>query len=217
VIRAGELERRRLGETFERLCRIESPSGRESAISREIERELVAVGFAPQRDAMGNLLSRLPGASEEAGSLLFCAHMDTVPLAASVDPVLVDGGWENRNEGVLGADNKASVAVLLELARRHAAAPGEGALELLFTVEEERALGGAKQFDVAALRSRVGFLFDHASPIGEIICASPTYYRLEATLRGVAAHAGIRPQDGRSAIVAAAKAVATRRPQQTSA
>jgi tripeptide aminopeptidase len=51
-------------------------------------------------------------------------------------------------------------------------------------------------------------VFDHASPIGEIVVASPTYYRLEATFRGTAAHAGIRPEAGRSAIVAAARAIA---------
>ncbi|MGI8558103.1 MAG: M20/M25/M40 family metallo-hydrolase [Solirubrobacteraceae bacterium] len=214
--RAGELERRRLGETFERLCRIESPSGFEAPLAGEIEGQLGALGVASRRDETGNVFALLPAASDAAredshGSLLLCAHMDTVPLAAPVEPVLVDGGWENQNEGILGADNKAAVAVLLELARRYARAPAPVALELLFTVEEERALGGAKQFDVSALRSRVGFVFDHASPIGEIVCASPTYYRLEATLRGASAHAGVRPEDGRSAIVAAARAVAAMR------
>ena len=51
-------------------------------------------------------------------------------------------------------------------------------------------------------------MFDHATPIGEVIVASPTYYRLSAEFRGRAAHAGIRPEDGRSAILAAAHAIA---------
>ena len=37
------------------------------------------------------------------------------------------------------------------------------------------------------------------------------YFRIEATFHGEAAHAGIRPQDGRSAIVAAARAIAAMR------
>jgi tripeptide aminopeptidase len=78
-------------------------------------------------------------------------------------------------------------------------------------VEEETALAGAKQFDVSQLRSRFGYVFDHATPIGEIVVASPTYYRLEAEFRGRAAHAGIRPEDGRNAIVAASRAIAAMR------
>ena len=79
------------------------------------------------------------------------------------------------------------------------------------TVEEEAALAGAKAFDVSQLRGRFGYVFDHATPIGEIVMASPTYYRLEAEFRGRAAHAGIRPEDGRRAIVAAARAIAAMR------
>jgi tripeptide aminopeptidase len=141
--------------------------------------------------------------------MLLCAHLDTVPLVAVVEPVLRDDGWENANDGILGADNKAAIAVMLELARAHAAAPGAAGLELLFTVGEETSLAGARAFDVSRLRSRFGYVFDHASPIGEVVTASPTHYGLQARLRGVAAHAGIRPEDGRSAIVAAAHAIAT--------
>ena len=50
--------------------------------------------------------------------VLLCAHLDTVPLTAPVEPVLVDGGFENANEGILGADNKAAVAIMIEVARR---------------------------------------------------------------------------------------------------
>ena len=90
--------------------------------------------------------------------------------------------------------------MLLALAHRVAVEGSPLGLELLFTVSEESALAGAKAFDVSQLRSELGYVFDHASPIGEIVVASPTYYRLEAQFRGQAAHAGIRPEDGRSAI-----------------
>ena len=161
------------------------------------------------------------GGEGERDSILLCAHMDTVPLLAPVEPVLCDGFWENANEGILGADNKAAVAVLLTLARRlHrdcvGAHPPEAAggpidIELLFTVGEERMLAGARAFDVACLRSRFGYVFDHASPIGEVVLSAPTHHRLQATFRGAAAHAGVRPEEGRSAILAAARAVADMR------
>jgi tripeptide aminopeptidase len=101
--------------------------------------------------------------------------------------------------------------MLLAIARRAAAAPPPIGLELLFTVSEEVGLVGAQAFDLAKLRSRFGFVFDHATPIGEVVLAAPTYYRIEADFQGAAAHAGIRPEHGRSAIAAAAGAVAAMR------
>jgi tripeptide aminopeptidase len=217
VRRAGEAQRARLHETFETLCRIESPSGRERQCAEWVKSQLRAMGLGVEEDRgyassdAPNLLARVPGETER--SLLLCAHLDTVPLAAPIEPVLVDGGWENAGEGILGADNKAAVAVLLELARMLLAGhrrPPVG-LELLFTVSEEDGLNGAKAFDASRLRSSFGYVLDHASPIGEIVIAAPTYQRIVADIRGRSAHAGIRPQDGRSAIVAAARAIAAMR------
>jgi tripeptide aminopeptidase len=159
----------------------------------------------------GNLLARIPGRGPD--SILLCAHLDTVPPRAPIEPVLVDGGWENANDGILGADNKAAVAVMLALALRLTGAPEPPlvGVELVFTVCEETSLLGAKEFDLGRLSSRFGYVFDHASPIGEIVIASPTYHRIVADFHGRAAHAGIRPQDGRNAIVAAARAIAAMR------
>jgi tripeptide aminopeptidase len=156
----------------------------------------------------GNLLARMPGSGSE--SILLCAHLDTVPLLAPVDPVVVDGGWENANDAILGADNKAAVAVMLELVRslRGRPTPPPVGIELVLTVCEETALAGAKEFDVSRLRSRFGYVFDHASPIGEIVIASPSHYRITADFHGRAAHAGLHPENGRSAIQAASRGVA---------
>jgi tripeptide aminopeptidase len=153
----------------------------------------------------GNLLARLPGRGER--TILLCAHLDTVEVTGPLEPVVVDGGWENEHDAILGADNKAALAVMLEVARRVTVEGSPVGIELLFTVSEENALAGAKQVDRAALRSEFGYVFDHASPIGEVIVASPTYYRIAADFHGKAAHAGIRPEEGHSAIVAAAHAV----------
>ncbi len=216
MTRASETERRRLHETFATLCRIESPTGSERACADWITSELRSIGLEVSEDGAGsqtgsdagNLYALIPG--DGPNTLMMCAHMDTVPLSAPVDPVLRDGGWENANAGILGADNKSAVAALIELARRlaRAVAPPPVGLELVFTVCEETGLHGAKAFDVGILRSKRGYVFDHASPYGEIVVASPTYERISAAIRGRAAHAGIRPELGVSAIAAAAKAIA---------
>jgi tripeptide aminopeptidase len=211
-------ERARLNDLFAELCRIESPFGHERACADRVAAELRDAGLEVAEDdagpvagsECGNLLARI-GESGEARTVLLCAHLDTVVPQAPIEPVLVEGAWENARDGILGADNKAAVAVMLVLARRLMERPQPLNIELLFTVCEENALRGAKAFDVSRLRSEFGYVFDHATPIGEVIVASPTYYRLEADFHGAAAHAGIRPEEGRSAIAAAAAAVAAMR------
>lgn len=214
--RASDAERERLNETFATLCRIESPSGRERGCTDWVAAELRGMGLEVSEDDAGpqagsdagNLLTRIPGRADH--TVLICTHLDTVPPTAPIDPVLVDDGWENAGDGILGADNKAAVAVALELARRLVTgteAPPVG-VELLFTVCEEVALRGAKAFDTSRLESRFGYVFDHPTPIGEIVVATPTYYRVLAEIHGRAAHAGVRPEAGRSAIAAAARGIA---------
>ncbi|HWK17509.1 MAG TPA: M20/M25/M40 family metallo-hydrolase [Solirubrobacteraceae bacterium] len=217
--RATETERTRLHETFAALCRIESPSRRERACADRVAEALGDMGLEVAEDDAGpkvgsdsgNLVARIPGRGPD--SILLCAHLDTVPPRAPIEPVIVDGGWENANDGILGADNKAAVAVMLELARRLTGSPEPAVVgvELVFTVCEETSLLGAKEFDLGRLSSRFGYVFDHASPIGEIVIASPTYHRIVADFHGRAAHAGIRPEDGRNAIVAAARGIAAMR------
>ena len=215
---ASDLERRRLNELFARLCAIPSPSRHERAIADAVAAELRALNIEVTEDAAaastggnaGNLIARIPGRSDSW--LMLCAHLDTVPHGSvPIEPQLDDGQWVNANEAILGADNKASIAVLLALAHRVAIEGTPIGLELVFTVCEEDGLLGARALDLASLQARLGYVFDHATPIGEIIVASPTHYRIEASFRGAAAHAGIRPQDGRSAILAAAKAISTMR------
>ncbi|HEV2061945.1 MAG TPA: M20/M25/M40 family metallo-hydrolase, partial [Solirubrobacteraceae bacterium] len=211
-MRATAGERERLNALFAELCAIPSPFGSERAVADRVTQELHSLGLHVEEDGAGaavgsdagNLLSRIG----DGDSVLLCAHLDTVGHGdVPIEPVVVDDGWENAQPAILGADNKAAVAVMLVAARR--AVEERRSVELLFTVCEEVGLAGATAFDATELRSRFGYVYDHASPIGEIVVASPTYYRLAAEFHGKAAHAGIRPEDGRSAIVAAARAIAS--------
>ncbi len=218
MTRADPSARARLHDTFAALCRIESPSYHERPCADWLRRELQEMGVAVHEDDTapttgsdaGNLIARIPGAEGDSGPhILFCAHMDTVPLAAPVEPVLRDGVWENARDGILGADNKSAVAIFTELARHYATGPPPPVgIELVFTVCEEVSLLGSAAFDTGQLRSRMGFVFDQATPIGGVIVASPSHYRIIARLHGTAAHAGVRPEQGRSAIQAAARAIA---------
>jgi tripeptide aminopeptidase len=215
---ASSAERERLLDDFVRLCEIESPSQKERKVADAVRAELEGLGLQVEEDDTGaetgsdsgNLLARIAG-PPDSRTILLCAHLDTVPLAGPIEVHQENGLLTNRHEAILGADNKAAVATILAAARRLVAKKPPVGVELLFTTCEEHALAGAKAFDIAKLNAEFGYVFDHASPIGELITASPTYYRLEATFKGKAAHAGIRPEDGHNAIVAAARAIANMR------
>jgi tripeptide aminopeptidase len=198
---------------FVRLCEIRSPTGEEREVADTVAAELRALGLevseddaaGPAEAGAGNLLARLPGKGDDW--VMFCAHLDTVPHKGQVEVVLGDGVFRSRGETILGADNKAAVAVFMELAARHANDPPPVGIELVLTVAEEQGLRGAKAFDASGLRSTCGFVLDHAGPVGEVIVATPTQQKILADFHGVEAHAGIRPEDGSSAIAAAAAAV----------
>ncbi len=156
---------------------------------------------------IGNLYTRIePTAAGEP--LLLCAHLDTVPPTGAIEPVVEDGVVRNAAGTILGADDKAAVAVMLEAIRTILAErrPHAG-IELLFTPKEEVGLFGAYAFDHTRLRARTGYVYDQAAPIGVVILGAPYSQSLEVTFHGRAAHSGMQPEDGRSAIAAAARAI----------
>jgi tripeptide aminopeptidase len=206
-----------LHERFVRLCEIASPTGQERAVADAVLAELRELGVeasedgaaGPARAGAGNLVARLPGRRE--GWVMLTAHLDTVPHEGPIEVVLENGIYRSAGETILGADNKAALAVLIELAARHASEPPPVGIELVLTVAEEDGLRGAKALDLGTLRSRAGFVIDHASPIGEVVTSAPTYQRLVAEFEGTEAHAGIRPEDGHNAIAAAAASIGAMR------
>ena len=205
----------RMFERFVSLCETPSITGEERAVADAVAAELSGLGLevaeddsaGPARAGAGNLLCRIPGSGE--GWVMFCAHLDTVPHQGPIEVVREAGVFRSAGETILGADNKAAVTVLCEMAARWSEGePPPVGVELLFTVAEEQGLRGAHAFDVSQLRSSFGFVMDHATPIGEVIVAAPTYKKLVADFTGVEAHAGLVPEAGRNAIEAASAAVA---------
>jgi tripeptide aminopeptidase len=205
--------------TFLELAALPSPPGEERAVADRVLDYLGALGLAADEDdagskvgsTMGNVYCRMEPKGDAGGEpLFFCAHLDTVPPEAPIEPVVGEDEVVRNGAGtILGADNKSAVAAMLEATARLAAdgRPHPG-VELLFTPKEEVGLLGAAAFDASRLAARLGYVYDHAGPIGEIILGAPHQQKLDVRFHGRAAHAGMFPEDGRSAIAAAARAIA---------
>jgi tripeptide aminopeptidase len=202
---------------FCELAAIPSPPGAERQVANRVRAYLAEAGLEVEEDdagprieaSAGNLLCRLPGRIEGGAAVFFCAHLDTVPPQGPIEPVVEDGVVRNAGGTILGADNKAAVAAMLVAARRIVEERRSHAgVELVLTPKEEVGLLGAKEFDHTALEARVGFVYDQAAPIGQIVLGAPYQRSLVVRFHGRAAHSGMYPEDGRSAIAAAARAIA---------
>lgn len=203
-------------DLFLELCAIPSPSGQERAVADRVRNCLEGFGLTVEEDDAGrklggdtgNLYSRLP-ATASGLPIFLCAHTDTVPPEAPIEPVVEEGVVRNAAPTILGSDNKAAVVVMLEAARRILAEgrPHAG-IELVFTPQEEVSLRGADAFDHTRFVARTGFVYDQGAPIGEIVLGSPHGRLLDFRFHGRAAHAGMAPEEGRSAIAAASRAIA---------
>ena len=205
-------------DTFVRLAGIASPTGAEREVADAVAQQLGGLGLGVREDGSapvtgcgcGNLVARIAGRGE-AAPVALCAHLDTVPVSAAPRVVVDDGFVRSDGATVLGADDKAAVAVLLVLARALVAEPPAGDVELVFTAGEEAGLLGAGALDLSGLTARRVFVLDSDGAPGTLIVASPTQKRVTAEFQGIAAHSGIAPERGRSAIVAAARAIGAMR------
>ena len=202
---------------FLELAAIPSPSGDERAVTDRVTAELRGLGLEVDEDEAGsridsnagNLLCRLPGKVEGGRPVFFCAHLDTVPPQGPIEPVVEDGVVRNAAGTILGADNKSAVASMIEAARRIVAdGRPHGGVELVFTQKEEVGLLGAGAFDHTRLEAELGFVYDQAAPIGQVVNGAPYARTMQVRFHGRPAHSGIAPEEGRSAIAAAARAVA---------
>lgn len=214
-----EADTPRVLQTFLDAVRVDSPSGEEARFGAWCSERLSALGFEVRFDDTaaevgsdsGNLIAERTG--EAAGlTVVLSAHLDTVGPGRGIEPVVEDGIVRSAGETVLGADDKAGVAAILEALER---AVESGAalppVRVLLTTGEERGLQGAKALDPAECRGDVCLVLDAHGPVGGVVTAAPTQYTFCATFIGVPAHAGVEPEKGVSAIAMAADAISNMR------
>ena len=202
-------------DEFIALASLNSPSRREGPVAgylvtrlNELGLHAVADGSAPQTGSdTGNLIVRVPG-NADGPTILLCAHMDTVGPTEGMVPVVREGVVYSNGETVLGADDKAGIAIILNvLADLKDGGVPHGPVVAAFTVQEEVGLFGA-HFLPADLRADFGYVLDGDGPVGNIVHRAPSKVDLDFVIEGRAAHAGISPEKGVNAIVAAATAIA---------
>ncbi|MBM7713735.1 tripeptide aminopeptidase [Bacillus thermophilus] len=212
-----KVNEKRLLDEFMELVQIDSETKNESAIAQALTKKFQDLGVKVFEDdaakltghGAGNLICTLRGTKDEADPIYFTSHMDTVVPGNGVKPSVQDGYVVTDGTTILGADDKAGLAAMLESIRilKENNIP-HGDIQFIITVGEESGLVGAKVLDPTRIKAKYGFALDSDEKVGNIIVAAPTQAKIKAVILGKTAHAGVAPEKGVSAITIAAKAIA---------
>ncbi len=198
----------RLLDTFLALLSVDSYYGDEERVVAVIKPRMEGLGIVWRSDPHGNLIGAWPGRERDGEPIVLNAHMDTVRPTPGMVPVVKDDGVYSDGSSVLGADDKAGVAAIMEAVRAvHASGQPHAPIELVFTVGEDVGHIGSKAFDPSEVRGRRCFVLDAGEAVGGVVTRAPGQRRFEFTFRGTAAHAGVEPELGVSAIAMAARAI----------
>ncbi|CAH0345650.1 M20/M25/M40 family metallo-hydrolase [Bacillus sp. CECT 9360] len=206
----------RLVQEFMELVQIDSETKFEAEISKVLKDKFTALGVEVFEDdttsltghGAGNLVCTLKGTKEGVDTIYFTSHMDTVVPGKGIKPSIKDGYIVSDGTTILGADDKAGLAVMLETIRvLKEQNIAHGKIEFIITVGEESGLVGAKVLDRSLVTAKFGYALDSDGKVGNIIVAAPTQAKVKAVIQGKTAHAGVAPEKGVSAITIASKAI----------
>ena len=205
----------RLGDLFRTLVQIDSVSKKEGAIAKALQgifeslgAEVLIDGAGPKAGGdTGNLIARFKGTRADVVPLLLNAHMDTVQPGEGVKVLFSDGAFTSDGSTILGADDKSSLAVIIEAIRiLQEKGLAYGPLEVVVTICEEIGLVGAKNLDYSMIKAQYGYSLDAADTEG-IVTRAPAANRIQFKVHGRDAHAGAAPEKGINAIQLASRAI----------
>ncbi len=208
-------EKRLVDEFFE-LVKVDSETKNEEKIAEVLKKKLTELGVEVYEDnskettghGAGNLICTLEGNKEGVDPIYFTSHMDTVVPGVNIKPSIKDGYIVSDSTTILGADDKAGLAAILEsikLLKENKVSHGD--IQFIITVGEESGLVGAKAIDKELIKAKYGYALDSNGEVGDIIVAAPTQAKIYTIIKGKTAHAGLEPEKGVSAITLAAKAI----------
>ncbi|MDO5095852.1 MAG: M20/M25/M40 family metallo-hydrolase [Peptostreptococcaceae bacterium] len=206
----------RVVKNFMDYVQISSPTKSEKEFADFLKKELEGLGLAVHIDDTmaqtgsdtGNLIATLKG-NTQGEPIIFSCHMDTVSPGMNIKPILKDGVIRSDGTTILASDDKAGIAAIIEAIRViNENNLSHGDIHLAFSVFEEGGLHGAKALDYSQFGARHCFVLDSGGDPGQIIIQGPAQDKINFKVKGRAAHAGVAPEDGISAIVIAAEAIA---------
>jgi len=209
------VNRDRLINEFLELVRIDSLTLKEREMADNLKAKLENMGLEVYEDDAGakiggnagNIIATLKG-EQGIPTVMLVAHMDTVPPGTGKNPIVEGDVIKTDGKTVLGGDDAAGIACILESLKiiKENNIP-HGDIQVVFTVAEEGGLLGSKNLDYSKIYAKYAFVMDDGGEIGTVAVKAPSQNKIDVIVRGKAAHAGVEPEKGVSAIQIAAKAI----------
>lgn len=194
----------RMINQFIEMVKIDSESGNEENFINYLKNEFEKIGAEAEKDNYGNLIAKLPAKNcKGKDPVLLSCHADTVKPGVGIVPKMVDGVIRSSGNTILGADDKAGIAEMLEALRIADVHPP---VEIAISRQEEVGLLGVKNLDFTKITAKKGFLLDNDT-LDTIVIGGPSYFAIDVDIKGKSAHAGMEPEKGINAIQAAANAI----------
>lgn len=205
----------RIVESFLKYVQIDSTTRDEAEFAALIKKELSDLGLEVYIDGAGeivgsdtgNIIAKLDG-KKDVEPILFSCHMDTVTPGKGIKPVIKDGTIYSDGTTILGADNKAGIAAVIEAIRLvKENSIDHGPIEIAFSIAEEGGLNGAKNLEYDKINAKKAFILDSGGDPGQIIVKGPAQDKVNVKIIGKPAHAGVCPEEGISAVMVASEAI----------
>lgn len=212
------INQERLTNLFAELASINGPSRAERRVADFVKSKLVSMGLEVEEDQAagpvggdaGNVIALLKGNRPGCPAIFFNCHMDTIEPTEGLNITSRDGVLASDGKTILGADDRAGIAEIIEAVQSILEdGTTHGDVQIVLTVSEEVGLLGARHLDPASIVGCYGFVFDSQKPPGGIVVSAPSHETISARIHGKAAHAGMAPETGVSAIVAASRAISS--------
>jgi tripeptide aminopeptidase len=199
-----EINTDRMVQSFCEMVKIPSEAPDDQKFISYMENIWKNMGAKTQKDAYGNLVAAFSAKnSQKTEPVAFATHADTVKPGIGIEPIIKDGIISSNGSTILGGDDKAAIAEITETllcAEKHPP------VELILTRCEEIGTLGSSNFDYSMIKSKTAYAVDTCS-IEEVVVGGPTLITIDVEYKGIPAHAGMAPEKGISAILAASKAI----------
>lgn len=201
------IQKERLINTFVELVKIDSPTGEEQDVAVEVASRLLNFGLKPHIDRHSNVIASVPGDSR-LSPIILNSHLDTVEPGRGIRPIIHKDKITSSGDTILGVDDKAGVASILETVEclYEKGFAQNRPLDLVFTVHEESITDGPRLLDYSLIKARKGFAFDLAQPLGNVVMEAPFYNNFSVSLLGKSGHAA-RPHLADNALSLGSEAI----------
>lgn len=210
------INKERMVDEFISLISIDSLARNERKMADTLKKKLQDMGYEVTEDDAGekiggntgNLICNVKG-SKDVPALMLAAHMDTVQPGVGKKHVIEGNCIKTDGTTVLGGDDAAGLECILESLRVLRENNIEhGDIQIVFTIGEEEGLFGSKNLDYGRIYAKYAVVLDSHGPIGTVAINAPSLKKINVKVTGKAAHAGVEPEKGISAIKIASEAIA---------